>query len=78
MNIRGIDNVLIAIKEVFASLYNDRAIAYRVHKGFEHAGVALSAGIQRMVRSETVLASCLRLTPSQALMKWCLSQQAMA
>ena len=53
LNIRGIDNVLIAIKEVFASLYNDRAIAYRVHKGFEHAGVALSAGIQRMVRSET-------------------------
>ncbi len=45
--------MLIAIKEVFASLYNDRAIAYRVHKGFEHAGVALSAGIQRMVRSET-------------------------
>ena len=53
LNIRGIDNVLIAIKEVFSSLYNDRAIAYRVHKGFEHAGVALSAGIQRMVRSET-------------------------
>lgn len=53
LNIRGIDNVLVAIKEVFASLYNDRAIAYRVHKGFEHAGVALSAGIQRMVRSET-------------------------
>ncbi len=53
LNIRGIDNVLIAIKEVFASLYNDRGIAYRVHKGFEHAGVALSAGIQRMVRSET-------------------------
>ncbi len=53
LNIRGIDNILIAIKEVFASLYNDRAIAYRVHKGFEHAGVALSAGIQRMVRSET-------------------------
>lgn len=53
LNIRGIDNVLIAIKEVFASLYNDRAIAYRVHKGFHHAGVALSAGVQRMVRSET-------------------------
>jgi pyruvate,water dikinase len=53
LNIRGIDNVLIAIKEVFASLYNDRAIAYRVHKGFKHAGVALSAGVQRMVRSET-------------------------
>lgn len=53
LNIHGIDNVLIAIKEVFASLYNDRAIAYRVHKGFKHAGVALSAGVQRMVRSET-------------------------
>ncbi len=53
LNIRGIENVLIAIKEVFSSLYNDRAIAYRVHQGFEHSGVALSAGIQRMVRSET-------------------------
>ncbi|WP_435949147.1 phosphoenolpyruvate synthase [Psychrobacter sp. DM8] len=53
LNIRGIDNVLVAIKEVFSSLYNDRAISYRVHKGFEHEGVALSAGIQRMVRSET-------------------------
>ncbi|TXD98170.1 phosphoenolpyruvate synthase [Psychrobacter frigidicola] len=53
LNIRGIDNVLIAIKEVFASLYNDRAISYRVHKGFEHEGVALSATVQRMVRSET-------------------------
>ncbi|TXJ07819.1 MAG: phosphoenolpyruvate synthase [Acinetobacter sp.] len=53
LNIRGIDNVLIAIKEVFASLYNDRAIAYRVHQGFAHDIVALSAGVQRMVRSET-------------------------
>ena len=53
LNINGLDNIMIAIKEVFASLYNDRAIAYRVHKGFEHAEVALSAGIQRMVRSET-------------------------
>ena len=53
LNIRGIDNVLIAIKEVFASLYNDRAISYRVHQGFEHEGVALSAAVQRMVRSET-------------------------
>ncbi|RKG38259.1 phosphoenolpyruvate synthase [Acinetobacter rongchengensis] len=53
LNIRGIDNVLIAIKEVFASLYNDRAIAYRVHQNFAHDIVALSAGIQRMVRSET-------------------------
>ncbi len=53
LNIRGIDNVLIAIREVFASLFNDRAIAYRVHQGFDHKLVALSAGIQRMVRSET-------------------------
>jgi pyruvate, water dikinase len=52
LNIRGIDEVLLAIKEVFASLYNDRAIAYRVHHGFEHAAVALSAGVQRMVRSD--------------------------
>jgi pyruvate,water dikinase len=51
LNIRGLDNILHAIKEVFASLYNDRAISYRVHKGFIHADVALSAGIQRMVRS---------------------------
>jgi len=53
LNIRGIENVLIAVKEVFASLFNDRAIAYRVHQGFDHKLVALSAGIQRMVRSET-------------------------
>jgi pyruvate, water dikinase len=53
LNIKGIDNVLEAIKHVFASLYNDRAISYRVHKGFAHADVALSAGVQRMVRSDT-------------------------
>ena len=52
LNIHGIDNLLGAIKHVFASLYNDRAISYRVHKGFSHAEVALSAGIQRMVRSD--------------------------
>ena len=52
LNIHGLDNVLEAVKEVFASLYNDRAIAYRVHKGFRHADVALSAGVQRMVRSD--------------------------
>ena len=52
LNIHGYENILHAIKEVFASLYNDRAIAYRVHKGFDHAGVALSAGVQRMVRSD--------------------------
>jgi len=52
LNIVGLENILHAIKEVFASLYNDRAISYRVHKGFIHADVALSAGIQRMVRSD--------------------------
>ena len=53
LNIHGYENILHAIKEVFASLYNDRAIAYRVHKDFTHADVALSAGVQRMVRSDT-------------------------
>ena len=52
LNVQGLDDVLIAIKEVFASLYNDRAISYRVHQGFAHEEVALSAGIQRMVRSD--------------------------
>jgi len=52
LNIQGADNVLHAIKEVFASLYNDRAIAYRVHQGYAHHDVALSAGVQRMVRSD--------------------------
>jgi pyruvate,water dikinase len=53
LNISGLENVLYALKEVFASLYNDRAIAYRVHQGYAHADIALSAGIQRMVRSDT-------------------------
>ncbi len=52
LNVVGIEAVLHKIKEVFASLYNDRAISYRVHKGFAHADVALSAGVQRMVRSD--------------------------
>ena len=52
LNIHGLDNINHAVKEVFASLYNDRAISYRVHKGFVHADVALSAGIQQMVRSD--------------------------
>ncbi|KAB1646511.1 MULTISPECIES: phosphoenolpyruvate synthase [unclassified Pseudoclavibacter] len=52
LNVRGIDHILAAIKEVFASLYNDRAIAYRVHNDYSHEDVALSAGIQRMVRSD--------------------------
>ena len=53
LNVRGIDQVLVAVKQVFASLFNDRAIAYRVHQGFADQEVALSAGIQRMVRSDT-------------------------
>ncbi len=52
LNIRGLQNILHAVKEVFASLYNDRAIAYRVHQSFDHGDVALSAGVQRMVRSD--------------------------
>jgi pyruvate,water dikinase len=52
LNVEGIENILVAIKQVFASLYNDRAISYRVHQGFEHSQVALSAGVQRMVRSD--------------------------
>ncbi len=52
LNVVGIDEVLAKMKEVFASLYNDRAISYRVHKGFAHGDVALSAGVQRMVRSD--------------------------
>lgn len=52
LNVRGIDSIMEAIKHVFASLFNDRAISYRVHQGYDHRGVALSAGIQRMVRSD--------------------------
>ena len=52
LNVAGTGDVLLAVRRVFASLYNDRAIAYRVHKGFTHEGVALSAGIQRMARSD--------------------------
>jgi len=52
LNIKGLENIFQAMREVFASLYNDRAIAYRVHQGFKHADVALSAGVQRMVRSD--------------------------
>ncbi|NKR09601.1 PEP/pyruvate-binding domain-containing protein, partial [Escherichia coli] len=52
LNVQGFDAVLVAIKHVFASLFNDRAISYRVHQGYDHRGVALSAGVQRMVRSD--------------------------
>jgi pyruvate,water dikinase len=52
LNVRGFESVMVAIKHVFASLFNDRAISYRVHQGYDHRGVALSAGIQQMVRSD--------------------------
>ncbi len=52
LNVQGLDDIFHKIKEVFASLYNDRAISYRVHKGFKHSDVALSAGVQKMVRSD--------------------------
>lgn len=52
LNVRGLDNVIVAMHQVFASLFNDRAISYRVHQGFDHSKVALSAGIQTMVRSD--------------------------
>ena len=52
LNVAGLDNIKQAIRKVFASLFNDRAIAYRVHQGFGHAEVALSAGVQKMVRSD--------------------------
>ncbi|GAA0819543.1 phosphoenolpyruvate synthase [Colwellia asteriadis] len=56
LNVRGFESVMIAIKHVFSSLFNDRAISYRVHQGYDHRGVALSAGIQRMVRSDIACA----------------------
>ncbi|MGS2721318.1 phosphoenolpyruvate synthase [Paraglaciecola aestuariivivens] len=52
LNVKGYDSVMVAIKHVFASLFNDRAISYRVHQGYDHKGVALSAGVQLMVRSD--------------------------
>ncbi|MFB0974625.1 MAG: PEP/pyruvate-binding domain-containing protein, partial [Tolumonas sp.] len=52
LNVQGIEAVMLAIKHVFASLFNDRAISYRVHQGYDHQGVAISAGVQRMVRSD--------------------------
>ena len=52
LNVKGLDSIIEAMHEVFASLFNDRAIAYRVHQGFDHSQVALSAGVQRMVRSD--------------------------
>src|SRR5471032_2939058 len=56
LNVQGFDAVLTAVKHVYASLFNDRAISYRVHQGYDHRGVALSAGVQRMVRSDLAAA----------------------
>jgi len=56
LNVKGFDAILTAIKHVYASLFNDRAISYRVHQGYDHRGVALSAGVQRMVRSDLAAA----------------------
>ena len=71
LNVNGIDQVLARMKEVFASLYNDRAISYRVHKGFDHADVALSAGVQRMVRSDKGAAGVMsRSTRNPVLTRW--------
>ena len=77
LNISGFDNVLQAIPQVFASLYNDRAIAYRVHQGFAHADVALSAGVQRMVRSDLGARrrACSRSTPNPASTTSCSSRR---
>ena len=72
LNVRGIDNLFTAVKDVFASLYNDRAIAYRVHKGFVHADVALSAGVQRMVRSDLGGSGVMFCSiPKPASTRWC-------
>ena len=79
LNIEGYEAVKHAVHEVFASLFNDRAISYRVHQGYAHENVALSAGIQRMVRSETGSAGVmLRSTQNQVLMMLYLSLHLMA
>ena len=70
--VSGEDALLLHLKKVFASLYNDRAISYRVHHGFAHDDVALSAGVQRMVRSDLACAGVLlRSTPNRVFATWC-------
>ena len=77
LNIVGVDDVIDPIKHVFASLYNDRAIAYRVHKGFAHAEVALSAGVQRMVRSDLGAAGVMfTIDTESGFREWCSSPPA--
>src|SRR6185295_15353513 len=66
LNIRGADNVLEAIRHVFASLYNDRAISYRAHHGFDHSTVALSAAVQQMVRSDLAAAGVMFTLDSES------------
>ena len=78
LNVHGIENVLHKMKEVFAS-YNDRAISYRVHKGFAHEHVALSAGVQRMVRSDLGAAGVMfTIDTESAFPTWCSSPPATA
>ena len=79
LNVGSIEDVFTSLKIVFASLFNDRAIAYREHQGFAHDHVALSAGIQQMVRSDLACSGVMfSVIPSQALIKSSLSPPAMA
>jgi pyruvate,water dikinase len=79
LNVTGADDVVHKVKEVFASLYNDRAIAYRVHHGFKHEDVFLSAGVQLMVRSDVgAPACCSRWTPNPVSAMSCSSPAATA
>lgn len=74
LNVQGFDAVLVAVKHVFASLFNDRAISYRVHQGYDHRGVALSAGVQRMVRSDLASSGVMfSIDTESGLTRWCLS-----
>lgn len=74
LNVQGFDAVLVAVKHVFASLFNDRAISYRVHRGYDHRGVALSAGVQRMVRSDLASSGVMfSIDTESGFDRWCLS-----
>lgn len=74
LNVQGFDAVLVAVKHVFASLFNDRAISYRVHQGYDHRGVALSAGVQRMVRSDLASSGVMfSIDTESGFDQWCLS-----
>ena len=76
LNVQGYDAVLVAVKHVFASLFNDRAISYRVHRGYDHRGVALSAGVQRMVRSDVGSSGVMfSIDTESGFDRWCSSLQ---